>query len=52
MQLFPKCSEKYIHKLCVCLCMYRKRVGRENKNEKANLGKGYMGVLYTIQINK
>ena len=42
--------------VCVCVsvsvCMYRKRVGRENKNEKANLGKYYMGILYTIQISK
>ena len=34
------------------MCVYRKRVGRENKNEKANLGKCYIGILYTIQISK
>ena len=58
MQFFLNTSEKYTHKLCVCVCVsvcvcvYRKRVGRETKNEKANLGKCYIGIIYTIQISK
>ena len=30
----------------------QKECGEGDENDTLNLGKGYMGVLYTIQINK